>query len=358
MNVFLTGGTGFLGQYLLAELLERGHSVCALYRDESKKEDTSRFLSEVSVGAYSEHLHWIKGDILEADSLWDEWRRNHSCLRSVENILHSAASLRFFENESGEPFRTNVEGAKALARVAARTQLKTHIVSTAYVCGLITGGVVYERNHPAGRFVNDYEKSKWEAEQIWAGNATILRPGIVVGHSITGRSSSFTGWYKIVKVLHLLDRSLVNTSDAGRFDLQISVPSDPLATANIVPVDYVAKASIEIIEDPNNHNKIFHLTHPNPPTLEWSLHLMCEKFRLGGITFSGQESQIGVPRDELQWMVYKQTQSMLSYFANNPTFDRSNTDEAVPNLKVPGITESLVHRLIDYAVDKNWGKPV
>ena len=32
MKVLLTGGTGFLGEYLLAELLDRGHSVWCLYR--------------------------------------------------------------------------------------------------------------------------------------------------------------------------------------------------------------------------------------------------------------------------------------------------------------------------------------
>jgi len=29
MNVLLTGGTGFLGEYLLVELLDRGHRVWA-----------------------------------------------------------------------------------------------------------------------------------------------------------------------------------------------------------------------------------------------------------------------------------------------------------------------------------------
>ncbi len=47
MNVFLTGATGFLGQYLLAELLGRGHTVWALYRNESKRRDAESFLESL-----------------------------------------------------------------------------------------------------------------------------------------------------------------------------------------------------------------------------------------------------------------------------------------------------------------------
>jgi len=45
MRVFLTGATGFLGEYLLRELLLRGHSVWCLYRQPGKRLDTVRFLS-------------------------------------------------------------------------------------------------------------------------------------------------------------------------------------------------------------------------------------------------------------------------------------------------------------------------
>ena len=49
MNVLLTGGTGFLGEYLLAELLDRGPYVWAHYRSESRKLDTIRFLSSLGL---------------------------------------------------------------------------------------------------------------------------------------------------------------------------------------------------------------------------------------------------------------------------------------------------------------------
>ena len=358
MTVFLTGGTGFLGQYLLAELLQRGRRVCALYRNERKRQRTEHFLKNLSIPGGSGLLRWLQGDILQIHSEWEDWCRKTPLLKEADTILHSAASLRFFENDSGEPYKTNVKGAEALYRLVSRTPMKLYLMSTAFVCGLVPEGTVYERIHPQGDFVNDYEKSKWQAERILSDKATILRPGIIVGHSQTGSADSFTGWYKIVKILHMLDQSFGGNANESRYHLGINIPSDPSATVNIVPVDYVAKAAVQLIEDPVNHGNIFHLTHRAPPTMEWNLRVLCERFRLGGLTFSGPQAEVAQPATSLHQMIHQQALPMLTYFSNNPTFDRTHTDMALPNLPVPDITSDLVNRLIDYAVSKNWGQPL
>ena len=136
MKVFLTGGTGFLGDYLLAELLKRGHKVWALHRREKKREKTLRFLRTEGVDG-SERLRWIKGDIVEVSDHWESWCRENPGLEEVDTVLHGAASLRFDRNASGEPFRTNVGGARALRNLLDRKPLNTHIISTAFVCGLV-----------------------------------------------------------------------------------------------------------------------------------------------------------------------------------------------------------------------------
>ena len=38
MNVALTGATGFIGSHILTELLEHGHEVTALVRDDDQAE--------------------------------------------------------------------------------------------------------------------------------------------------------------------------------------------------------------------------------------------------------------------------------------------------------------------------------
>ena len=54
-------------------------------------------------------------------------------------------------------------------------------------------------------------------------------------------------------------------------------------------------------------------------------------------------------------MVWRQMQTILLHFANNPVFDRSNIDMALKNLSVPPINSQYVDRIIDYAVEKDWG---
>lgn len=356
MNVFLTGATGFLGENLLAQLLERGHRVWALYRSEPKRIKTDQFLSGLGLDLGDSQLNWLKGDVLEVNDRWSQWEQELPSLKKVDDVLHSAGSLRFRLNSAGEPRRTNLEGARALWQLTQRKAMQVHLVSTAYACGLTPGGLVYEINHPRGNFANAYEESKWEAEEIWARQATIIRPSVIVGDSQTGRCTSFTGWYIIAKGGYLMDQFLNFAPVYDRQDLQIEVPMDPKATLNLVPVDYVAKATIQLIENPDNHNRIFHLTHPYPPTHEWSHEVICRRFNLGGIRFTGLGASLSELNDPLKRMIWNQTQKMHSYFSNDPTFDRTNTDRALPHLKVPIIDESLINRLLDYAIAQDWGQ--
>lgn len=356
LNVFLTGGTGFLGEYLMAELLDRGHSVWAIYRDESRKLDTIRFLGTLGLPRSAETLHWFKGEILEAFDRWEDWCMDCDGLDSVDTLIHSAASVRLHMDECGEPLKTNLGGAKVLRKLFQKKPMRVHLISTAYVCGLIQGQRVLEVVHPKGDFVNVYEESKWESEKLWQGEATMLRPSIIVGHSETARCASFTGWYILFQAAHLLDRLMREAGTTDRLDLGIDIPADPLATTNVIPVDYVAKAAIRIIENPSNHNKVFHLTHPNPPTHEWTLDLVCRRFNIGGFRFAGSGAPFVQPRNTIERMAWRQMQTILLHFANNPIFDKINTDLAVPELRVPDITEEFVHRLLDYALERDWGR--
>lgn len=356
MNVLLTGGTGFLGEYLLAELLERGHSVWALYRTESRKLDTIRFLGGQGLPRSAESLRWFKGEVSDIDEEWPRWRKQYPGLEDVDTLIHSAASTRLHMDETGEPLKTNLGSARALKRLMQRKPMKAHLISTAYVCGSVQGKLVNEINHPPGDWLNVYEESKWEAEQLWMGEATLLRPSIIVGHSETARCTSFTGWYILFQAADLADRLMNGMAKDQRFNLQINLPADPEGTTNIIPVDYVAKASIRIIENPANHNKIYHLTNPNPPTHEWTYDLVKRRFKLGGLNFGGAGTPFTQPRNNVERMIWRQMQTILLYFSNNPIFDRTNTNLAIPELPVPSVTESYIHKLIDYAVEHDWGQ--
>lgn len=349
MNVLLTGGTGFLGEYLLGELLTRGHKVWALYRSESRKLDTIRFLGSLGLPRSANNLHWFKCEILKLDEQWDKVCQQNPGIDQVNTLLHNAASTRLHMDKFGEPLRTNLGSAKVLVRLVEHVPMQVHIISTAYVCGLIQGGIIRELNRPRGDFVNVYEESKWEAEQLWHGEATLLRPSVIIGHSETGRCTSFTGWYILFQAVHLLDRLIRDNKNLNRLNLDINLPADAHATTNIIPVDYVAKAVVAIIEKPENHNKVFHLTHPDPPTHQWTMDYICKHFNLGGFHFSGAGTTFNQPRNLMERMVLRQLKTLLFHFYNNPIFDRTNTDRAIPHIHVPPVTEDGVTRLLKYA---------
>ncbi|MFA6222875.1 MAG: NAD-dependent epimerase/dehydratase family protein [Desulfomonilaceae bacterium] len=98
MNVLLTGGTGFLGEYLLAELLDRRHSVWAHYRSESRKLDTNTFLGGLGLPRSAGSLKWFKGDILEADNQWDQWRQDY---KGIKTWTHFVAQRGFYTTAHG-----------------------------------------------------------------------------------------------------------------------------------------------------------------------------------------------------------------------------------------------------------------
>lgn len=355
MRVFLTGGTGFLGQYLLAELLERGHDVCCLYRTDQRRIDTVRFLSGFGLPRTSSSLFWVKGDVLDAAKRWREWCGEQRRLEDLDSILHCAASTRFHLDKHGEPIRTNVGSAEALKALIAIQPMQVHLISTAYVCGLIQDQTVTEVNHHAGNFGNIYEESKWEAEQIWTGHATILRPSIIVGHSETARCTAFTGWYILFHALYLLARLAGDRARVGPLDLHLDLPVNAHSSANMVSVDYVAKATIQLIENALNHNRIFHLTHPDPPTYEFTRRYIEKRFGLTGVNFIGVGGGFPKPRNLVEKMALRQMQSILRHFQSNPLFDRSNTDAAGLDVIPSPITEESLDKLIDYAIAHDWG---
>jgi len=67
---------------------------------------------------------------------------------------------------------------------------------------------------------NAYEQSKMEAEKLvraaeWIDSPTIYRPSIIVGDSRTGYTTTFHGFYVMVKLAHTLVSRMVRGSTAG-----------------------------------------------------------------------------------------------------------------------------------------------
>ncbi len=167
MKIFVTGGTGFIGRFLVEELLRRGHSgITCLARATSDTSLLKDLGVKIAIGDIT--------DIPSLDEAGDGYDAVFHCAASVSN--HGGESLR----------RVNVSGTENIFRWAAANKTKKMIyVSSVAVNSANTESPLTEEM-PYGA-TSSYGASKLEAEKIAvrfrdAGLPTVIvRPAIVYG---------------------------------------------------------------------------------------------------------------------------------------------------------------------------------
>jgi nucleoside-diphosphate-sugar epimerase len=148
----VTGGSGSIGVPLLESRGRDGRTTVALVRGGLP----------VNVAG----VQVVEGDIQSASLGLDAGRRDE-LLRRVTSIVHAAALTRF-DAPLDTARAVNVEGTRRVLEFAERcTRLeRVTVLSTIYVAGKRTGIIrETELDHDRG-FVNAYEQSKYEAEQL------------------------------------------------------------------------------------------------------------------------------------------------------------------------------------------------
>lgn len=261
-NVFLTGATGFLGVFLLDELLSTTHArVHCLVRPHDGEEplETIRInLRSYGLGnaALSERVAAVVGDLGEpllgmSDEDFD------ALAREVEVVIHAAAAVNLVYPYSALK-AANVGGTREVLRLAARHAAKpVHYVSTNGVfpanVGLCEEDV--DLDSLAGTQENGYGQSKWVAEKlVWESAerglpVSVYRPGNVSGHSVTGASNP---------------RDSTGAMISGSLRLGAAPEADGWRM-EMTPVDFVAAAIARLASEPDAIGGVYHLANPDPP---------------------------------------------------------------------------------------------
>ena len=175
-RIFITGGTGFLGAYIIRELVAKGYRVKAMRR--------SNALPHFIDPAVFEKVDWVQGDLFDLPAL-DE------AMEDVDAVIHSAAKISFASREKKEMFKTNIEGTANIVNVAIDKEIKKLIyVSSVAALGrpkkneLINEGNPWDEIKPH----SNYASSKYHAEmEVWRAmgeglNATIVNPSTIIGY--------------------------------------------------------------------------------------------------------------------------------------------------------------------------------
>ena len=355
--VLLTGATGLLGSYVLRNLLNRNENVAVLvrpYRKETAEHRISRILShwkEKKVGSVPMPTVF-SGDITQPEGLQKLYGR-------CKSVIHCAASLTFYGTPSEEPWVSNVEGTKRIldfCDTAGVTNM--HYVSTAYVAG--SSKTFYEQDFDIGQELrNDYEKSKFEAEKIvrcadFLKRLTVYRPSIVVGDSASGYTTTFHGFYAVLKLAHTLVSRLPMGSTSGR-NLLSALGMNGSERKNFVPVDWVTDVFDYIFSRPQLHGQTYHLTAPDPPFLTDFVDMVQDAVE----TWSTLADECDPQRADEEWFFKhyaNEVQIYKAYLQDDPCFDSSNTQTAVPHLPCPIMDRELMLFLARYAILSRFGK--
>lgn len=364
-TVLVTGATGFVGQYVLAELLRRGFRCAALVRPPLA--DSMRRLGE-AMGELGfdlddllarQRVVPIEGDLaegLEVDATWPV----------IRTVVHVAASTRFERDARGEPMRSNVTGTRNLIEAARQGGIESlHVVSSAYSCGRTDRIVPEAHNTNLYDFHNAYEASKWAAEglalrhgEATGCRVTILRPSIVVGEYATGRCSRFGGWYLGVRATQMLDRVLADADDAARHAIPLRLHGRPEGCQNIVPVDYVATMIGAVVADPSLHGRVYHLVNPSPPTNDAIRRAIEAQFDVSGGRFVEPRALSRDEMNEFERLFYDLARPIEHYMIDTPRFDRRHAEavERAEGIVCPRFDEGSLRRLMTYACETEWGR--
>jgi long-chain acyl-CoA synthetase len=337
--ILLTGANGFLGTQIALSLLRSyDYNILALVRGKSKEHAVNKLFNawwefpELS-NEIGSRITVLNGDITKTE-LGMEKEEYKKLIKSITHVIHTAADWRL-KASLEELQKINVHGTQNMLKLAQLAhedhglERFSHI-STAYVAGRKMGVVSENSLTSEYGFLSNYEKTKFESEvevKKSEFDVSIFRPSMIVGESSTGYIKTFNTIYVPLR-LYL----------SGKLNL---IPVSRSMKINLVPVDYVADAVLNLTFDKRAVNKTFHLTAPieSLPTLdelikfvkEWSNENLDIKLNdpiyaplsasfLQKITSRGHLFGEGTAK-------LLETMNTLSpYFNENREYQRDNTD--------------------------------
>jgi dihydroflavonol-4-reductase len=185
--IFVTGGSGLIGSFLISALVARGHQVRALYR------------RQIPAGTAAAQVEWVEGDLRDTLAL-------QTALSGVTHVFHCAGLVSYAPQDEDALLQTNVEGTAAVVDAClAQPGVRLCYVSSVAALGSAAppaeprpGPQVVDEDakwdlgaeHPA------YATSKYLAElEVWRGvteglSAVIVNPSVVLGPADWERSST------------------------------------------------------------------------------------------------------------------------------------------------------------------------
>jgi len=332
---FITGATGLLGSSIAQRLLRDSNRIIFLARGKDKISAYKRIIDAISFWDNKPDIsrnHRI--EVLEGDVDAKNFGLSKSDISLIKDsspaLIHCSACTSFDEKKREATFKTNLEGTHNLLELAIETNCRElNYVSTAYVAGDTDRRFFEDDLDLSQKFNNSYEESKFEAEKLLRHfhnktniSLNVFRPSIIMGDSVCGKTFNFNGLYTYIRAISAIGKKY--SCKDGKIPLRLECNKNTVK--NIVPVDFVSRAVAEIVKSENERGlRTYHLTNPNPPTLEWlnsTLHEILGLAKLDLISESGNGEKCLSKREML---IKNSISAYRPYLFNEPEFDVSQT---------------------------------
>jgi L-aminoadipate-semialdehyde dehydrogenase len=278
----LTGGTGFLGAFILTQLLRRTETskVYCVVRSQKDQTPLQRLKSNALTyglweDSWTDKIVGLEGDLAKPLFGVDNGHWNE-LVREVDAIVHNGAVVHWVfpyqklraANVLGTLIALSLSWADPSAIKPLVFVSSTSVLDTPYYVelsdrsveeNLAVKGVREEDNLEGSRvgLRSGYAQSKWVSEKILfearrrGYPVSIVRPGFIVGDSTTGATLPDDFLWRLVKGC-----------------LQIKSLPSIHNTVNMCPVDYVATVVVQLASAPfsslpKNSLGVYHVSNPH-----------------------------------------------------------------------------------------------
>ncbi|MBH8576366.1 thioester reductase domain-containing protein [Nostocaceae cyanobacterium CENA369] len=367
-HIFLTGATGFLGAFLIHELLQQTQAkIYCLVRAKNETEGFKRLQKTLEKyliwdASQSSRIIPIPGD-LALPRFGVSVEQFEKLAQQIDVIYHSGAQVNF-----AKPYSVikaaNVLGTQEVLRLACQHQLKpVHYISTMAVFGAMASinglNVLYEdddidQSEPYLSQEIGYTQSKWVAEKlVWIAKSrgipvTVIRSGFLMGHPQTG----------VTNTDDFISRLIVGCIQVGSFPELINQKQD------LITVDYASKAIVQISQKKESLGKAFHivpLASENIDLIKLFELISACGYQLQKVPYSqwtdnlinqAQYSQSNPLFALLPMFTEKVNpeQAAWELYQNTADLDCCNTLNAIANtsIKCPSMDAELIGKYLDY----------
>ncbi|WP_371606039.1 amino acid adenylation domain-containing protein [Streptomyces sp. NBC_01213] len=347
----LTGASGFLGAFLLRDLIETtGGPVDCLVRAGNEQRAAHRVRANLEHyglwrSRYAGLVHAVPGD-LAAPGLGLSPGDRTALVRRLGTVIHNGAHVNFAAGY-GDLRAPNVAGTEELLRLLADSASPgMHYVSTTSVHAPASGPdpvTITEAtpSGPASALPDGYAQSKWVAEQL-VGLArerglpvTVHRPGRISGDTTTGACQDRDLLWQLIK----------GCLQAGM------VPDLPHGSTDWVPVDYVSAAVVALATSGRTDAEVHHFTHPDAPGLDRVFEVAARMgHELRTVPVPQWQARVAAQHDNAAQLFLGEAGGSRHKVTDHRGFDSSRTAEtaAALGVQLPALTDGVLTRYLAY----------